>query len=82
MQIVVVAVPTDWPDALLRVLHPRLAGQFVLDGERFDVEAAVVHRSDEVERDRRGCNAQENGPRSSCHVVTVAFLPVIVWNVT
>ena len=55
MQIVVLVVPTDWPDALPRFLVPNLAGQLVLNSESFNGQSAVVHWTDKVERDGRGC---------------------------
>lgn len=54
MQIVVLVVPTDRPDALQRLLLPDLAGQFVLNSESFDRQTAIVHWSDKVECDGRG----------------------------
>ena len=54
MQIEVLVVPTDRPDALQGFLLPHLPGQFVLDSERLDGKTAIVHRTDKVERNRRG----------------------------
>ena len=57
MQIVVLIVrsPTDGPDALQRFLSPNVTSQLVLDSKRLDGKTTVIHWTDKVERNRRGC---------------------------
>ena len=52
----VLGVRTDGPDELLRRGVVPVGAEFlVLDAERVDGQAAVVHRTHETERDRRRC---------------------------
>ena len=60
MQIVVLVVPTDRPDALQRFLVPNLAGQFVLDCKSLNGQTAIVDGADKVESDGRRCRERWN----------------------